>query len=129
MYARKLKELKWFLKVNSEAGASFMKQALALINQSVRIVNQVGDTSSTTTSPASNEFKSTGQGSRTPEQHHAHPIAQQWMQLQQHAMQNGQVPYNAYHDYSLDQAAFSDPETMFGGFPDQLDGTWMHDPR
>ncbi|KAF2207019.1 hypothetical protein CERZMDRAFT_115476 [Cercospora zeae-maydis SCOH1-5] len=37
LYERKLKEYKWNLKVNSEAGASFMKQALALINQTVRV--------------------------------------------------------------------------------------------
>lgn len=129
MYSRKLKELKWSLKVNSEAGASFMKQALALINQSVRIINQVGETSPTTTSSASHELRFPGHDTCTPEQSHAQPQAQQWMQLQQQAMQNGHVAYNAYQDYSMDQAAFPDPDAMFASYPSELDGTWMHHQR
>lgn len=55
IYSRKLKEFKWALKVNSEAGASFMKHALAYIAhaQTVRVVTHYQDGGSTTTSPAS----------------------------------------------------------------------------
>lgn len=55
LYSRKLKEFKWALKVNSEAGASFMKHALAYIAhaQTARVVTQSQDAGSTTTSPAS----------------------------------------------------------------------------
>ncbi|KAK4541786.1 hypothetical protein LTR36_007318 [Oleoguttula mirabilis] len=47
-----LKEYKWTLKVNSEAGAGFMKHALALIEQSSRIVLASSGDRSLTTSPA-----------------------------------------------------------------------------
>lgn len=65
-YARKLKELRWALKVNGEAGAFFMSHALALINRPVRLApaaNDVFDPAaaaaaavSATTSPASMNF-------------------------------------------------------------------------
>ena len=38
LIAKKLKELRWTLKVNSEAGAAFMRQALNLLDTSVRIL-------------------------------------------------------------------------------------------
>lgn len=56
-YSRKLKEFKWTLKVNSEAGASFMRQALALINRPVRVVPYHPATRSTTTSPMSANYQ------------------------------------------------------------------------
>lgn len=118
MYSRKLKEFKWALKVNSEAGASFMKQALILINHSVRLVQQGPENGSSNTSPASVGFQLTGQEMPSPEQQ------SQW--LPHHLAHNGGMHYDAYHgEYaSIDQATFPE-DPMFGKFSDELQ--WMHD--
>ncbi|KAK5118713.1 hypothetical protein LTR85_007919 [Meristemomyces frigidus] len=50
--AQRLSEYKWTLKVNSEAGAGFMKHALTLIDQSSRVVLASSGDRSVTTSPA-----------------------------------------------------------------------------
>lgn len=122
LYSRKLKEFKWALKVNSEAGASFMKQALILINHSVRLIQQGPENGSTNTSPASAGFQMPGQEMQSPEQQ------SQW--LPHHPVQNGGMHYDAYHgEYtSIDQATFHE-ENMFGNFPEELNGAWMHDMR
>jgi hypothetical protein len=50
-YARKLKELKFRLKLSGEAGAFFMTQALALLNRPVRLTSESKDTDSSQRSP------------------------------------------------------------------------------
>lgn len=113
-YSTKLKEFKWTLKVNSEAGASFMKQALAFISQPVRITSQHVDHSSVTTSPVSMGFAVQGT--------EASP-AQQWFP---HPTTNGSIPYGPLHgDYSLDHTGFPDPNAMFVHLPNDLDGSWL----
>ncbi|GIZ46083.1 hypothetical protein CKM354_000922200 [Cercospora kikuchii] len=125
LYERKLKEYKWNLKVNSEAGASFMKQALALINQSVRVVSQAGDGSSATTSPTPALYVP-GHDSRTPEQP---PPKHQWIPHHPQPVPNGGMVYDSYHDYSIHHDAFSDPNTVFAPFPTEMEGAWIHDLR
>lgn len=139
MYTRKLKEYKWSLKVNSEAGASFMKQALALINQSFNVVSQASETSSTMTSPASAGFHFTNQDMINIDRPHMQE--QQWIHHHPHpshpphpphppqAIENGPVAYNGYQDYELGPAAFADPGNMFAGFLPSYDHTWTPDLR
>lgn len=111
-YATKLKEFKWTLKVNSEAGASFMRQALAFINQPVRVSSQHIDNSSVTTSPVSTGFA----GQRT----EASP-AQQWLP---HPATNGSITYGGMlPNYGLDHNGFPDPG-MFAHLP-SFDGSWL----
>jgi hypothetical protein len=50
-YTRKLKELKFRLKLSGEAGAFFMTQALALLNRPVRLTSESKDTDSSQRSP------------------------------------------------------------------------------
>ncbi|GAB7358985.1 hypothetical protein MBLNU230_g5059t1 [Neophaeotheca triangularis] len=53
-FSKKLREFRWALKVNSEAGASFAKTALALIDNSNKVLAYNPTAFSTTTSPAQN---------------------------------------------------------------------------
>ncbi|KAK4504972.1 hypothetical protein PRZ48_002935 [Zasmidium cellare] len=118
-YTRKLKEFKFALKVNSEAGASFMKQALALINHSIRITSQPFDPGSNMTSPASVGV--------LPQAAEASPEQPQTQWVPNNMMENGNLPYGAFHgDYSaLDNAIFPDTDAMFSQFQNDLDGTWL----
>ncbi|EME48023.1 hypothetical protein DOTSEDRAFT_69828 [Dothistroma septosporum NZE10] len=112
-YATKLKEFKWTLKVNSEAGATFMQQALAFISQPVRVSSLPVDNSSTTTSPVSMPFSA---------QSTEAPPAQQWLP---HPTADGSMPYGAFSpNYGLDHIGFPDPNAMFAHLPTDLQGSW-----
>lgn len=118
-YSRKLKEFKWALKVNSEAGASFMKQALALINHSIRITSQPFDPGSNTTSPVSVGFLPNAATEASPDQQQT-----QWMP---NLMDNGNLPYGAFHgDYGvLDSTTFPDTDAMFSQYQNDFDSNWL----
>lgn len=123
MYARKLKEFKWALKVNSEAGASFMKEALMLIGQSVRIVHLAPDTGSLTMrSPASiGQWMKEGEGSMSAQQEQPSPLCYfQQQHLDYRDGSNGDLQH--YDDYAMQQTDFTDLDTMFGGLASEFDG-------
>lgn len=60
---QRLKELRWTLKVNSEAGAAFMKQALALLDVRIRLISV--DQAGLSTQPSPNFTSSEEKGTIT----------------------------------------------------------------
>lgn len=115
LYTNKLKAFKWALKVNSEAGASFMKQALAFINQPVRITTQLADTASNITSPSSVGLLRT-ESEATPEQQ------VQWYQ----PPMNGNFAYGNFPgNFPLDQTTYPSTDTMYAHYQGHFDGNWM----
>lgn len=150
MYSRKLKEFKWTLKVNSEAGASFMKHALAYIAhaQTVPVVSQQQDRGSTMTSPASagNEIHRPSPQLRGVEDRQLHGAQHQYphhQQQQQHLTQQqqqyhwtpqtldfhfGHNSYNQGYPMGMGSAAFQDTNIVFASQWDASGYTpWTHD--